>query len=254
MSGDPRHVPEATVIDEISYNEAMELAYFGARVIHPQTMAPAISREIPIRIRSAFSPGHPGSRIIASPAGVESVVKGISGIDGVALVNLEGAGMIGVPGTADRLFGALRNAGVSVMLISQGSSEHSHLFCGSGSIRRPGEDRGRRSLRPGTDPGAGPESGDYQGMRCPGGGRRRYGRDPRCCRSILRDPGQGRHQRPGYRPGRLRTKHFGGDLSGRYDACATNGACELLPFGKDRLHRPDRAGFGRQRPAGPDGG
>ena len=128
MSGDPRHVPEATVIDEISYNEAMELAYFGARVIHPQTMAPAISREIPIRIRSAFNPGHPGSRIIASPAGVESVVKGISGIDGVALVNLEGAGMIGVPGTADRLFGALRNAGVSVMLISQGSSEHSICF------------------------------------------------------------------------------------------------------------------------------
>ena len=128
MSGDPRRVPEATVIDEISYNEAMELAYFGARVIHPQTMAPAVSHEIPIRIRSTFNPEHPGSRIITSPGGPETVVKGISGIDGVALVNLEGAGMIGVPGTADRLFGALRDAGVSVMLISQGSSEHSICF------------------------------------------------------------------------------------------------------------------------------
>ena len=128
MSGDPRRVPEATVIDEISYNEAMELAYFGARVIHPQTMAPAVSHEIPIRIRSTFNPEHPGSRIITAPGGPETVVKGISGIDGVALVNLEGAGMIGVPGTADRLFGALRVAGISVMLISQGSSEHSICF------------------------------------------------------------------------------------------------------------------------------
>ncbi|MDE0001165.1 MAG: bifunctional aspartate kinase/homoserine dehydrogenase I, partial [Rhodospirillaceae bacterium] len=128
MSGDPRRVPEATVIDEISYNEAMELAYFGARVIHPQTMAPAVSHEIPIRIRSTFNPHHPGSHIIATPGGPETVVKGISGIDSVALVNLEGAGMIGVPGTADRLFGALRDAGISVMLISQGSSEHSICF------------------------------------------------------------------------------------------------------------------------------
>ena len=128
MSGDPRRVPEATVIGEISYNEAMELAYFGARVIHPQTMAPAVSHDIPIRIRGTFKPEHPGSRIISSPGGPETVVKGISGIDGVALVNLEGSGMIGVPGTADRLFGALRDAGVSVTLISQGSSEHSICF------------------------------------------------------------------------------------------------------------------------------
>lgn len=128
MSGDPRRVPEATVIDEISYNEAMELAYFGARVIHPQTMAPAVSQRIPIRIRSTFNPEHPGSRIFESAGGTDTAVKGISGIDGVALVNLEGAGMIGVPGTADRLFGALRDAGISVILISQGSSEHSICF------------------------------------------------------------------------------------------------------------------------------
>ncbi len=128
MSGDPRRVPEAKVIDEMSYSEAMELAYFGAKVIHPQTMAPAIGKGIPIRIRNTFNASHPGTRISAASASRDGLVKGISGVDGVALVNLEGAGMIGVPGTADRLFGALREAGISVMLISQGSSEHSICF------------------------------------------------------------------------------------------------------------------------------
>jgi bifunctional aspartokinase / homoserine dehydrogenase 1 len=128
MSGDPRRVPEAAVIEEISYNEAMELAYFGAKVIHPQTMAPAVAHGIPLRIRNTFNPSHPGTRITVGSKDRGVLVKGISGIDGVAVVNLEGAGMIGVPGTADRLFGALREGGVSVMLISQGGSEHSICF------------------------------------------------------------------------------------------------------------------------------
>ncbi len=128
MSGDPRKVPEATVIDEISYSEAMELAYFGAKVLHPLTMAPAVADGIPIRIRNTFDSGRPGTTISSASTLREEVVKGVSGIDGVALVNLEGAGLIGVPGTADRLFGALRDVGVSVMLISQGSSEHSICF------------------------------------------------------------------------------------------------------------------------------
>ncbi len=128
MSADPRRVPEARVIGEISYNEAMELAYFGAKVIHPQTMAPAVAHGIPLRIRNTFNVEHPGTRITTATAPREFVVKGISGVDSVALINLEGAGMIGVPGTADRLFGALREAAVSVMLISQGSSEHSICF------------------------------------------------------------------------------------------------------------------------------
>ena len=128
MSGDPRRVPEATVISDISYNEAMELAYFGAKVIHPQTMAPVVACEIPILIRNTFRPELPGTRIGKASGDGRAAVKGISGVESVALINLEGAGMIGVPGTADRLFGALRDAGVSVMLISQGSSEHSICF------------------------------------------------------------------------------------------------------------------------------
>jgi len=124
LSADPRRVPDATVIDSLSYNEAMELAYFGAKVIHPQTMAPAVGRNIPIWIRNTFAPQKPGTLICAHPKSALPV-KGITTIEHVALVNLEGAGMIGVPGTAHRLFGALREEGISVILISQGSSEHS---------------------------------------------------------------------------------------------------------------------------------
>jgi aspartokinase/homoserine dehydrogenase 1 len=127
LSADPRRVPEARVIDALSYNEAMELAYFGAKVIHPQTMAPAVGRGIPIYIRNTFAPDAPGTLIAARPPG-RLDIKGITTVDDVALLNLEGAGMIGVPGTASRLFAALRDAGVSVVLISQGSSEHSICF------------------------------------------------------------------------------------------------------------------------------
>jgi len=127
LSADPRRVPDAQVIDSLSYHEAMELAYFGAKVIHPQTMAPAVAKRIPIWIRNTFAPETSGSLISASPSSIHPV-KGITSIDGVALVNIEGAGMIGVPGTAQRLFGALREDGISVILISQGSSEHSICF------------------------------------------------------------------------------------------------------------------------------
>jgi bifunctional aspartokinase / homoserine dehydrogenase 1 len=133
MSADPRRVPEATVLPELSYDEAMELAYFGAAVLHPRTMGPAIEGRIPVHIRSALSVEAPGTRIgprsaAAAREGVRlarSAVKGFSSVPGIALLNLEGAGMVGVPGVASRMFGALREAGVSVVLISQGSSEHS---------------------------------------------------------------------------------------------------------------------------------
>ncbi len=124
LSADPRLVPEAVLVSELSYHEACELAYFGAKVIHPQTMAPAIERGIPIFIRNTFKPELSGSRI-GPELSLEPPVKGVSAADGMALINVEGAGMIGVPGTAERLFGALRQNGISVVMISQGSSEHS---------------------------------------------------------------------------------------------------------------------------------
>ncbi len=126
LSGDPRLVPEVAVMDSLSYSEAMELAYFGAKVIHPRTMAPAIEHGIPLVIRNTFAPDKPGTRIAATSDGQD--IKGITSIHGIALVNLEGAGMIGVPGTAMRVFAALRDADISVVLISQASSEHSICF------------------------------------------------------------------------------------------------------------------------------
>jgi len=145
LSADPRLVPNAQVIDQLSYNEAMELAYFGAKVIHPQTMEPAVARDIPICIRNTFAPHRRGTLICAHPVSALKV-KGITSIDPVALVNLEGAGMIGVPGTAHRLFGALRDAGISVILISQGSSEHSICFAIPAAQAGRAEDAVRRAF------------------------------------------------------------------------------------------------------------
>jgi aspartokinase/homoserine dehydrogenase 1 len=127
MSADPRYVPDARRLDALSYEEAMEMAYFGAGIIHPHTLAPAVDHEIPITIRNTFAPDRPGTRIHLDGDGA-TAVKGFSTIDDVALLNLEGSGMIGVPGIARRLFDALEDNGVSVILISQGSSEHSICF------------------------------------------------------------------------------------------------------------------------------
>ena len=147
LSADPRLVPEAQVIDTLSYNEAMELAYFGAKVIHPQTMAPAVHERIPIWIKNTFAPDKPGT-VIHERSEPDPLVKGITTVEKIALLNLEGAGMIGVPGTAHRLFGALREEGISVILISQGSSEHSICF----AVPEAEADRAERVVQRAFDP------------------------------------------------------------------------------------------------------
>ena len=124
LSADPRVVPEAVQLSALSYDEACELAYFGAKVVHPQTMSPAIERGLPIIIRNTFHPEHPGTRITAERDS-NGPVKGLTLSPDLAIINLEGTGLIGVPGTAERVFAALRDARVSVVMISQGSSEHS---------------------------------------------------------------------------------------------------------------------------------
>lgn len=126
LSADPRLVPEAVPLAAMSYREACELAYFGAKVIHPQTMTPAIARGLPILMRNTFRPGFPGTRIDGDgDRDAGGPVKGLTLSGDLALVMLEGAGLIGVPGTAERVFAALHAARISVVMISQGSSEHS---------------------------------------------------------------------------------------------------------------------------------
>ncbi len=126
LSADPRYVPEAFVLDEITFQEAMELSYFGAKVIHPYTMIPAVEHEIPVRIRNTFVPEGPGTWIVAErSAGGARIATGIASVENVALINVEGGGMIGLPGVASKVFTALANAGVNIIMISQASSEHS---------------------------------------------------------------------------------------------------------------------------------
>jgi aspartokinase/homoserine dehydrogenase 1 len=127
LSADPRLVPDAVCLPTMSYAEACELAYFGAKVLHPQTMAPAMQAGLPIRIRNSRNPAASGTTISsnASADTAAAPVKGLSLVGEMALLELSGAGLIGVPGTAERMFAALREAGVSVTMISQGSSEHS---------------------------------------------------------------------------------------------------------------------------------
>jgi bifunctional aspartokinase / homoserine dehydrogenase 1 len=124
MTADPRHVTGALVLPEISYREAAEMSYFGAKVIHPKTMMPAIENSIPIRIKNTFNPSHPGTLISRAANSTERVVKNVTSIDHLSLVAIEGNGMVGVPGISARIFAALARVHVNVMMISQASSEH----------------------------------------------------------------------------------------------------------------------------------
>ncbi|KQZ63574.1 MULTISPECIES: bifunctional aspartate kinase/homoserine dehydrogenase I [unclassified Lysobacter] len=142
LSADPRLVPDAVCLPSMSYAEACELAYFGAKVLHPQTLAPVQQRGIPLRIRNARNPQAPGTLISTTPSADGAPVKGLSLVHDLAVLELIGNGMVGVPGTAERLFGALRGAGVSVTMISQGSSEHS-ICC---VVRADQAQRGREAI------------------------------------------------------------------------------------------------------------
>ena len=124
LSADPRLVPDAVVLPELSYKEVTELANFGAKVVHPATMEPAVRMGIPVWIRNTFNPNFPGTKIHADSKS-DVLVKGFSAIEKIALLNIEGSGMVGISGIAERLFDALRAADISVVLISQASSEHS---------------------------------------------------------------------------------------------------------------------------------
>ncbi|KAI3972690.1 hypothetical protein MKX01_019348 [Papaver californicum] len=134
-SADPRKVSEAVILNTLSYQEAWEMSYFGANVLHPRTIIPVMRYDIPIVIRNIFNLSAPGT-IICRPAGDEngdsqglgSIVKGFATIDNLALVNVEGTGMAGVPGTASEIFGTVKDVGANVIMISQASSEHSVCF------------------------------------------------------------------------------------------------------------------------------
>ena len=128
MTADPRLVPDAQVIPTLSYSEVSELAYFGAKVLHPRTMRPVVERDIPLCVKNTFNPTHPGTRIISQPESTPGTVKAVTAIRGLSLVTVEGRGMMGVPGIAARTFAAVASQDTSVLMIVQASSEQSISF------------------------------------------------------------------------------------------------------------------------------
>ena len=128
MTADPKKVKRAFSLSSLSYVEAMELTHFGAKIIYPPTLQPAFNKNIPLRIKNTFNPEFEGTVIKREANNKEMPIKGISSIQKVSLVNLHGSGMVGVPGIASRLFGALSKAKISVILITQASSEYSICF------------------------------------------------------------------------------------------------------------------------------
>lgn len=128
MTADPRIVPSAKVVTELSYSEVGELAYFGAKVLHPKTIRPIIERGIPLWVKNTFNPDYPGTRISKESHSLAGMVTAITTIRNLSIVNVEGRGMLGVPGIAARTFAAVAREGASVLMISQSSSEQSICF------------------------------------------------------------------------------------------------------------------------------
>ena len=128
MTADPRKVKNAFTIPTVTYSEAMELTHFGAKVIYPPSLQPAFAKNIPIRVLNTFNTDFIGTVVNRSAEPSEYIITGISSIDNLALVNLQGSGMIGVAGVSAKLFTVLAKHKISVILISQASSEHSICF------------------------------------------------------------------------------------------------------------------------------
>lgn len=128
MTADPKKVKRAFTLEGISYQEAMEMSHFGAKVIYPPTLQPAFGKKIPIWIKNTFNPDHPGTLISQKTKENDFLIKGISSIENICLMNLQGSGMVGVPGVSARLFSTLAKGGINVILITQASSEHSICF------------------------------------------------------------------------------------------------------------------------------
>ncbi len=128
LTADPRRVKKAFTLETMTYREAMEMSHFGAKVIYPPTIQPALAKNIPLYIKNTFNPSFPGTFISRESKGPDYPVKGISSISQIALLTLQGSGLFGVPGISARLFGTLAQAKVNIVIITQGSSETSITF------------------------------------------------------------------------------------------------------------------------------
>jgi aspartate kinase len=128
MTADPRLVPDARVIEALSFEEIGELAYFGAKVLHAKAIRPVIERDIALSIRNTFNPEHPGTAIVRQAREAGGAIKAVTAIRNLSILTVAGRGMVGVPGVAARTFGAVARVGASVLMISQASSEQTICF------------------------------------------------------------------------------------------------------------------------------
>lgn len=144
LTADPRRVKKAFTIPRLTYAEAMEMSHFGAKVIYPPTLMPALHKRIPLYIKNTFDPDFPGTKVSEENNPEDGVaVRGISSINNVALLTLSGSGLFGVPGISARLFGALAQKGINIILITQGSSEHAISF----AVQPSDADRAKVAVR-----------------------------------------------------------------------------------------------------------
>lgn len=143
LTADPRVVPDAWVIKEISFQEAMELSFFGAEVIHPYTLVPVIEKNLPVYIKNTLNPSTPGTKIAKNAAPKNRAITGIASIDNVSMITIEGGGMVGMPGVASRIFSSVARTGANIIMFTQASSEHSiSLVC-----RRSEAEKAARGLK-----------------------------------------------------------------------------------------------------------
>ena len=136
MTANPAEVPEARTMREISYSEAAELSYYGAKVLHHKTILPAMRQQIPVRILNSFNPENPGTRITATGHPSSRGVKAVTAIRNVSLITISGKGMQGIPGIAARTFDAVADERASILMISQASSENNLCFVVNSSDAR----------------------------------------------------------------------------------------------------------------------
>lgn len=142
MTANPRIVPDARTLPQISYGEAAELSYFGAKVLHPKTIAPAVEQRIPVYIRDSFHPEQAGTCVMPETLDDGHDVRAITSISRLALVTVQGKGMIGLPGVAARVFSTVAQESINVLMISQSSSEYNICLV----IEEQFSDQARRSL------------------------------------------------------------------------------------------------------------
>jgi len=128
LTADPRVVPQARVIPTLSYEEIGELAYFGAKVLHPKAIRPVIERDIALVIRNTFNADHPGTAVVRRAQTADGAIKAVTAIRKLSIITVAGRGMLGIPGVAARTFGAVARVSASVLMISQASSEQSICF------------------------------------------------------------------------------------------------------------------------------